>query len=270
VLPRPAAAAELSGQPFPPPIRIVELPAEPVLPLPFPDETGRLAQGRVLPLPLGPGGDAGEPVAVDLFRTGGLLISGSPGSGRSTALDAFARHLGAAGARVLRLGFPTGRVDTADAGEEVPWLDPGDDAGVRAWLADLDGRPGVVVADEVGTPVEWAALGALPSVGPRSGVALLAASSPGQLSAHYQGPVAALRRARAGLLLCPGPGDADLLGVRLPRLALPDRPGSGWLVIGTVIDRVQVARRGPAATPRETQSSSSAGPISCVAYQASS
>jgi S-DNA-T family DNA segregation ATPase FtsK/SpoIIIE len=152
----------------------------------------------------------------------------------------------------------------------VPSLDPGDEAGLRSWVAELRGRPGVVVADDIGTPAEWAALGALPSLGARSGVALLTASGPGQLSGHYQGPVAALRRARAGLLLCPGPGEADLLGVRLPRLPLPVRPGSGWLVTGTAMERVQVARRGPAIVPPRSQSSSSAGPISCVAYQASS
>ena len=130
-------------------------------------------------------------------------------------------------------------------------------------------RSAGVVADDVGTPTEWAAFGAFPVVGGRSGVALVAAAGPGQLSAHYQGPIAALRRARAGLLLCPGPGDADLLGVRLPRIPLPLRPGSGWLVTGTGMERVQVARRRP-ATSLVAQRSSSAGPISCVAYQASS
>jgi S-DNA-T family DNA segregation ATPase FtsK/SpoIIIE len=129
-----------------------------------------------------------------------------------------------------------------------------------------------VVADDVGPPGEWAALAALPS-GPRTAVALVAASSPGQLSAHYQGRITDLRRTRSGLLLNPGPGDADLLGVRLPRIPLPTRPGSGWLIAGTGVERVQVARRAPSApAPRSGsgQSSSSAGPISCVAYQASS
>jgi S-DNA-T family DNA segregation ATPase FtsK/SpoIIIE len=166
-------------------------------------------------------------------------------------------------------------------------VDPGDDATVRAWVAALAGRPGVVVADDVGAPPEWAALSAVPT-GSRSAVALVAAAAAVQFSAHYQGPVAALRRARSGLLLCPGPGDADVLGVRLPRTPLPLRPGSGWLVDGPVLDRVQVARRvrpggrtttdgeatGGAATDGaatdDDQSSSSAGPISCVAYQASS
>jgi DNA segregation ATPase FtsK/SpoIIIE, S-DNA-T family len=94
----------------------------------------------------------------------------------------------------------------------------------------------------VGTPAESPALTRLPTLGVRGGVALLAAAAPGQLSGHYQGPVAALRRGRSGLLLCPGPGDADLLGIRLPRTPLPVRPGSGWLVTGGSLERVQVAR----------------------------
>jgi S-DNA-T family DNA segregation ATPase FtsK/SpoIIIE len=271
VLPRPLAAPPASGRPFPPPIRIVDLPTDPVLPLPIRRESTVPADG-VLPLPLGPGGDEGEPLVVDLLRTGGLLISGSPGSGRSTALEAFAQHVHAVGARVVRLGIPAGP-DIPSGQPDARWLDPGDEPGLREWVAELDGRAGVVVADDVGAPLEWAALGALPTVGARTGVVLLAAASPGQLSGHYQGPIAALRRARTGLLLCPGPGDADLLGVRLPRLPLPVRPGSGWLVAGAVLDRVQVARRAPGTIPPRAagpQSNSSAGPISCVAYQASS
>jgi S-DNA-T family DNA segregation ATPase FtsK/SpoIIIE len=271
VLPRPLAPTAESGRPFPPPIRIVDLPPDPVLPLPI-RGAGTVPAGGVLPLPLGPGGDEGEPLVVDLLRTGGLLISGAPGTGRSTALEAFAQHLHALGARVVRLGVPA-EPGAPSGGADARWLDPGDEVGLREWVLELDGRPGVVVADDVGAPAEWAALSALATVGARTGVVLLAAGSPGQVSGHYQGPIAALRRARTGLLLCPGPGDADLLGVRLPRLPQPVRPGSGWLVAGAVLDRVQVARRAPECVPPQTegpQSSSSAGPISCVAYQASS
>jgi S-DNA-T family DNA segregation ATPase FtsK/SpoIIIE len=268
-LPRPLGPVEPSDRPFPPPVRIVELPPQPVLVLAEATGTDRAPDSGVLALPVGPGGDEGDPLVVDLMRTGGLLVSGPPGSGRSTALDAFSQHLSAAGAAVLRIGFARTDAGASGSGPDVPWLDPGDEAGARAWAAGLAGRPGVVVADDVGTPAEWAALGAFPTVGGQSGVALVAAAGPGQLSAHYQGPVAALRRARAGLLLCPGPGDADLLGIRLPRTPLPLRPGSGWLVTGTGMERVQVARRRPPTTG-VAQSSSSAGPISCVAYQASS
>ena len=278
-LPRPLEATAPSGPPFPPPVRIVELPADPVLSLTSPamatcaPATEPSTDRGVLALPVGPGGDEGDPLVVDLLRTGGLLVSGPPGSGRSTALEAFAQHLHSVGTPVLLVGLPPGHTTGSGAESDVAWLDPGDEAGARAWVAELAGRPGAVVADDIGTPAECAALGALPGVGARTGLALIAAASPGQLSGHYQGPIAALRRSRTGLLLCPGPGDADLLGVRLPRTPLPVRPGSGWLVTGAVMERVQVARRRPPAASRPSaagQSSSSAEPISCVAYQASS
>jgi S-DNA-T family DNA segregation ATPase FtsK/SpoIIIE len=240
----PPDSAGTSPRHFPPPVRITELPPEPVLTLPTPSAArpGRLA------LPVGPGGDEGDPLVVDLLRTGGLLVSGPPGSGRSTALDAFVQHLQTLGTVVLRVGLSPASTGTCSAEQDVPWLDPTDEAGARAWAAGLDGRPGVVVADDVGTPAECAALGALPAVGARTGVALIAASSAGQLSGHYQGPIATLRRGRAALLLCPGPGDADLLGIRLPRTPLPLRPGSGWLLTGAAMERVQVARRQPRVT----------------------
>ena len=233
------------------PLRIVDLPAHPVLE----PAAGVAAPGDAarLRLDLGPGGDEGDVLTVDLARTGGLLVVGPPGSGRTTTLDVLAADLMSAGVPVLRLGS----------------ADVTDERGVAAWLDEVAGGPAVVCADDLGTPAETPALAALPPLGARSGVALLAAGSAGQLSTWFQGPVSALRRTRTGLLLTPGPGDADVLGSRLPRTPVPVRPGSGWLVVAGVAARVQVARHrlgGNAAA----QSSSSSGPISCVAYQASS
>ncbi len=145
---------------------------------------------------------------------------------------------------------------------------------MTAWLEGLGDRRGVVFADDLGAPAGAPALTRIPSWSSSDGVALVAAAHAGQLSAHYQGPVAALRRNRTGLLLSPGPGDADLFGIRLPRTPLPQRPGSGWLVTGAALQRVQVARREvPPEAGRSAaagQSSSSAEPISWLAYQASS
>ncbi|SFD96928.1 FtsK/SpoIIIE domain-containing protein [Blastococcus tunisiensis] len=269
-LPRAVATAGSGGSHGPGPLRIVELPADPRLPLPAP---GRVpadptAEGRLL-LPIGPGGDEGQPLGVDLLRTGGLLVTGPAGSGRSSALAAFALHLASLPTPLLVLGRVGG---PADGLVDAARLDPADDAGTAEWLAGLDGRPGVVLADDLGTPADAPALSRLGD-GDHRRVVLLAAAHAGHLSAHYQGPVAALRRSRTGLLLCPGPGDADLLGVRLPRTAVPHRPGSGWLVTGAGMQRVQVARRQrpePAPPPASDQRSSSADPISWRAYQASS
>jgi S-DNA-T family DNA segregation ATPase FtsK/SpoIIIE len=254
------------------PLRIAELPADAVLPAPLPGQGTPAESGAALTLPVGPGGDEGDPLVMDLLRAGGLLVTGPPGSGRSTALESFARHLGAT-CDLLRLGRPQSGPADAAGGTDDSWLDPGDAAGVADWLAGRHGRPAVVLADDVGAPTEWTALSALPQPGGGSRVVLIAASGPGQLSGHYQGAVAALRRNRSALLLCPRPGDAELVGVRLPRTPVPERPGSGWLVTGSAMERVQVARRLPAAAPgppQEAHSRSSAGPISWFAYQASS
>jgi S-DNA-T family DNA segregation ATPase FtsK/SpoIIIE len=223
----------------PRPLRIPELAADPDLGA-WPAPPVHAAAHPPLLLAVGPGGDEGEPLVVDLSRTGGLLVAGPPGSGPSAALDAFARDLHGRGTPLLRLG----RRPSSPGPEElaVEWAAPSDEAAVHAWLSGLDGRPGVLVADDLGAPAEVGVLTALASAagGP---VVLLAAAQAAQLAAYYQGPVAALRRARTGLLLCPGPGDADLLGVRLPRTPVPVRPGSGWLVTGGTVARVQVARR---------------------------
>jgi S-DNA-T family DNA segregation ATPase FtsK/SpoIIIE len=249
VQPRPLPAPSDTGLPGaegPKPLRIVELHSDPELTLPACVDPDGEAGGLVLAV--GPGGDEGTPLTVDLMRTGGMLVTGPPGSGRSSALEAFSRHLTAAGAHVLRLGHH--RVAASDAGTAGDWLDPDDVAGARRWLDDGPTRPVVVVADDVGTPAEWPVLDVLPALGRHSGVALLAAAAAGQLAGHYQGPVAHLRRARSGLLLCPGPGDAEVLGLRLPRTPLPSRPGVGWLAAGARLERVQVARRRrPAVEP---------------------
>ncbi len=81
------------------------------------------------------------------------------------------------------------------------------------------------------------------------GVVLLVAGTAAELAAAYRGPVPAMRRRRSGLLLTPAAGDADLLGVRLPRTPVPARPGSGWLVSAGAARRVQVARRDPSPEP---------------------
>jgi S-DNA-T family DNA segregation ATPase FtsK/SpoIIIE len=273
-LPRSLAPAPAHAVPAAGALRIAELPPDPRLPLP---EAGlaTLVDGHGLHVPVGPGGDEGHPLGVDLLRTGGLLVTGPPGSGRSSALTAFAQHLHSLGAALLVIGRePWADGDAPGDLARFVRVEPADESGAAAWLDGLGGRPGVVLADDVGAPGDSPALARVPAGSAHGPVALVAAAHAGQLSAHYQGAVAALRRNRAGLLLCPGPGDADLLGIRLPRTPIPHRPGSGWLVTGASLQRVQVARREPPPAAQRYavpgQSSSSAEPISWLAYQASS
>jgi S-DNA-T family DNA segregation ATPase FtsK/SpoIIIE len=232
--PRPADSAHR-------PVRIVELEPDPALPLPVdaaPDRNGVL-------LPIGPGGDEGEAQTVDLGRTGGLLIVGPPGSGRSSVLAACTAHLVAARVPVLRITPASRPPEEAPDGDARAWAAAGDGAAVSAWLDRLDGRFGVVCADDVGAPVDSAALLTLPALAAGNRVALVAAGGAGQLSAHYQGPVSTLRRGRSGLLLCPSAAEADVLGLRLPRTPVPARPGSGWLISAGTAERIQAARHRP-------------------------
>ncbi len=242
------------------PLRIVALDPDPVV-----DGGFEMDARSSLRVALGPGGDEGEIRSVELVRTGGLLVVGPPGSGRTSTLDAVVGDLAAVGVPVLRLRTPFTGTGPAAGGEEGELDDP---TATADWLGRHGGAPAVVCVDDLGPAGSAPALAALPHVGASSGVVLIAAATAADLSTWFQGPVAALRRGRSGLLLCPGPGDADVLGIRLPRTPVPVRPGSGWLVRVGAPDRVQVARH--RVRPVPAQSSSSAGPISCVAYQASS
>jgi DNA segregation ATPase FtsK/SpoIIIE, S-DNA-T family len=118
-------------------------------------------------------------------------------------------------------------------------------AGWQEWLAGLRGAPGAVVVDDSADLGDSAVFGALTAAEAVPDVVLLVAGTAAELSAAYRGPVPAMRRRRSSLLLSPGHGDADLLGIRLPRTPVPARPGSGWLVVAGAAERVQVARREP-------------------------
>ncbi|MGY1735139.1 FtsK/SpoIIIE domain-containing protein [Geodermatophilus sp. SYSU D00684] len=236
-LPRPLRRTAPAAPPGAGPLLVPELPPDPP---PVQPPAGEDA-GLLRRVPLGPGGDEGGVLTVDLLRAGGLLVVGPPGSGRTSTLTALGATLTAAGVPVLRV-LRAGR----SAPDGLPVLLADDVTGWRAWCAGLAGRPGAVLLDDAGTLAD-SPVGAALAGGERTGeVLVLAAGTAGELSPAFRGPVAELRRGRSGLLLCPGPGDADLLGTRLPRTPVPVRPGSGWLVTAGTPQRVQVARARPA------------------------
>jgi S-DNA-T family DNA segregation ATPase FtsK/SpoIIIE len=230
----------------PPRIQVVALPADPVPPLPPPGP----AANRLW-LPLGPGGDEGAVVGVDLERTGGLLVAGPPGSGRSGALRALARACTSSGAAVLELGTPPAAEAAARTTRPGPAPEHGDRAdaeALRAWTARQHGaRPAVVVADDLSSLPDAVldALGSATSPGGR--VLVVASGTAADLAGSFRGPAVALRRSRTALLLRPVPGDAELFGLRTPRTPLPPRPGAGWLITAGQATRVQVARHWPVA-----------------------
>ncbi|WP_336027805.1 FtsK/SpoIIIE domain-containing protein [Geodermatophilus sp. FMUSA9-8] len=241
-LPRPLPAplpAPFAGPAASTALRIPELPPAPVLP-----PGGGAGDDPLAAVPLGPGGDEGTVLHADLRRGGGLLVVGPPRSGRTGALAAVAGTLAGSGVPVAQL--VRGRQPVVAPGALALAAD--DVAGWHAWLRALDGGPGVLLVDDAGPLADAPVLSATSGPSGRD-VVTLAAGTAGELSGAFRGPVADLRRSRSGLLLCPGPGDAELLGIRLPRTPVPVRPGSGWLVTAGVAQRVQVARHAAGGGP---------------------
>ncbi len=240
-LPRPLPAGARPGPVGTGALRIPELPADARLPdVPVPP-AGAGGPDALAAVPVGPGGDDGSLLRVDLRRGGGMLVVGPPRSGRTATLHALGQTLSDAGVGLAALvrnrraggpGLPGAAPLSAD--DVVGW---------RTWLTGLDGRPGALLLDDAGTLGDSAVLAVLTATDlAEHDVVVLAAGTAGELSTAFRGPVADLRRSRSGLLLRPGPGDADLLGIRLPRTPVPARPGSGWLAAAGLLRRVQVAR----------------------------
>jgi S-DNA-T family DNA segregation ATPase FtsK/SpoIIIE len=107
----------------------------------------------------------------------------------------------------------------------------------------------VVVADDLTTLPDGVAdlLSAPVGAAAKRPVVLGAGTAP-DLAGAFRGPAVALRRTRTVLFLRPAAGDAELLGLRIPRSPLPPRPGAGWLVTPATTTRLQVARHRTPAT----------------------
>ncbi len=197
---------------------------------------------------LGVGGDAADPVVVDLFAGAARwLIAGPPRSGRSTLLSSVLRQLHTARLNLLVAaprGSPLAKYAT-DLGVDL--LRP-DSTAAQLPAA----RPQVVLIDD-GPAFATAPAGAVlaelaDSTNAESDhIAIVLAGRPGDLAVSYHGIVASVRHARTGILLQPGAGDGELLGVSLPRTRSIVPPGRGVLVA----DQPQLERlsAGRAALP---------------------
>ncbi|MGZ4628556.1 FtsK/SpoIIIE domain-containing protein [Oryzihumus sp.] len=193
---------------------------------------------------LGVGGDAAEAVGVDLRHSPAVLVAGPPGSGRSTALCAMARHLAAA-ARPVAVVAPRPSPVTGLSADGVAELVDAHDREAMLSLVKRHDDLVVLVDDAellLDTPVEETLVEVLRSR--RGRVVVLCAGATDELSATFRGLTTEARRHRTGVLLRPaGLADGDLLGVRV-RAAEPGPPGRGLLVQQGVVTPVQVATSG--------------------------
>jgi DNA segregation ATPase FtsK/SpoIIIE, S-DNA-T family len=204
--------------------------------------------GHPTALRLGLRADDHTPALHDLVDGGGaLLVAGPPRSGRSSALLLVA---GQQAGREVAVVCPR-RSPLAAQGERLGAVAlPADDQGRAAEMLDAmtrpDGTPPVVLVDDVdllGDGPLADRLAALARLA-RDGRALLVLAGPTEaLIAAFRGPIAEVRRGRAGLLLQPsGPHDGELFGIRLPRRdASHDPPGRGWLAGHGEAVAIQVA-----------------------------
>ena len=172
---------------------------------------------------------AGEAAGVPSETTGGLLVAGPPGSGRTSALRVLLRE-------ARRLGVPTvvaaqpGSPLYRDAGAHgVPVLDP-----MAPLAAAHFATTKLILVDDAdafaATTVDDAACAVL---GSRGAHLVVAGADTHSLSRAYRGLVPALLRSRRALLLQPSPSDGDLVAMRLPPGPAHDRiPGRGVLIGG--------------------------------------
>lgn len=222
------------------PVRLQPVPIH----VPWADLAQGLAPGFGPRAALGRGGDDAATVHLDTSR--GALVVGSPGSGRSNALEVVTLALVRAGRQVAVVA-PTGTLRC------VPGLrwSVGHD-GLRALLDELDTCTGPVdlVVDDLddldqACPLEVELLAR--TVAPDTGrdARLIASARTARAATAYREPFARLRAGRRGLVLDPHePGSADVFGRTLEWVIDPARPharGRGVLHDDGQVVAVQVA-----------------------------
>ncbi|MCC5577111.1 cell division protein FtsK [Microtetraspora sp. AC03309] len=248
----------------PPPLRVDALPVRVTA-----EQAMDLAPSFEPPSPLwallGVGGDALEPLGLDLLAQGPAAVIGGPArSGRSSCLVTAAWSLVRRGTPVLVVTPRRSPLrEMAGAPGVLAVLD-GNARGVAGGESDgfgglpgaqdpralLDGREGyVVIVDDAELISPDSPLGlALEEIlrTARDGDhGLLIAGATGDLATAYRGFTAEARKARTGLLLSvQSPADGDLFSVRLPRGAAGGPPGRGLLITSGTATPIQAAVHG--------------------------
>ena len=181
---------------------------------------------------LGVGGDEASPVAIDLFAGDArLLVAGPPRSGRTTALRLILEQLRRGAQTEVWVAAPrrSGLVAVAQqCGIEV--VTP-DDPPSRVHAPD--GCRSMLLVDDseafVDTPIGDALTELVRRAAPDFAAVVAARSD--ELAVTYRGVAHEVRRSRAGLLLQPGTGDGELVGLRLARTRPVRLPGRGVLAL---------------------------------------
>lgn len=218
-----------------------------VCPLPTRVALSELPPATADAVPLGLGGDAAAPQAIDLSGPGGgLLVAGPRRSGVSTTLSVLAVGAAAAGIRVvrgcLRPGDGLSGVQDIDLRSGMTPL--------RNVLSDHRG-PVLLVADDAdGWPEDGAELLERFVAVAGTGQYLALGCRLDRALRVHRGPVAEVAALRTGVLLQPDAADGGLLDARTPRRTGPIWAGRGYLVRLGSATPIQVAAPEPGGDHR--------------------
>ena len=188
---------------------------------------------------LGIGGDAAEPIDVDLFAGDGhWLVAGPPRSGRSTVLISILNQSLRTGEEIV-IAAPR-RSARAVAASAIGFavISPSADSHAVKHLVEMEARRDVtrrrlLIVDDTESFLESEVSPWLCAVAQSAGdgtTAVVVAGRSEDLALTYRGIAAVVRRSRTGILLQPAAGDGELLGIRLPRTRPPTQAGRGILV----------------------------------------
>jgi S-DNA-T family DNA segregation ATPase FtsK/SpoIIIE len=192
------------------------------------DELGTVRPPLIL---LGAGGDTADVVAIDLFAgEGRFLVAGPPRSGRTTAMRLILEQAVETDTEIWAAAPRRSALAQGAASCGVEVITPDDPA---THVPTPGVRPVLLLVDDsdafLDTPV-GDALADLLRAAPASLAAVVSGRSD-DLAVTYRGVASEVRRSRTGLLLQPGPGDGDLLSVRLPRSRSVSVAGRGVLML---------------------------------------
>lgn len=193
-------------------------------------------------IPIGLGGDGG-PVVIGATLRRRLLVLGSPGSGRTSALATVAYQAAAAGRTVCVVAEPhedlARRTRHLLGASSVSWTDDEALIAVRRAHPDL-----VVVADDVERHLDSPLVPMLEQIAElvdRDGGLIAVSCDAAAVAMRQRGVGVSVARGRTSVVLgAPSPLDRDVVGALVPR---PGEiiPGRGWFIADRAAVPLQIA-----------------------------
>lgn len=222
-LPAPSGTRRWTG----PSVRILPLPSS----VRYLDLPVNIADSPPNQCALGVGGDDAAPIHCDLFAEHSrFLITGPPRSGRSNAMVVIAQQARKAALRLLIAAPARSPLARWAATQSITVIGPTGGFEGAEWGEPAELGCDVILVDDAERFLDTSIGDVLTELAAHHHAAFVAATRAEDLMISFRGIGVEVRRHRTGLLLQPGVGDGELLGVRIgPQRSLP-LPGRGLLI----------------------------------------